>query len=488
MKNISFEDIADVFGDNKSLDTIVNQGMVINQLFMWMPRFLGLPTGILNLLVLLVLLTVLSRAPQTEKPAFIFLGNLALSDMVLSLVEFAQVQLRQYGHHSLTPLDSRPAVCQAQIGLWTFTIFNSILSSVVITIDRYVYISYSVRYPGIVTNTKIIIALILAWVVPAIYAVTSAMTYRNVGDLECIVGHHVPATFIVFILTFIMTIWIIFYLLYGLILIKFYRQKEKLESAQARWGGSGRCIQLEYVVQRNKKVKGQATQVPGAEMRPGIEFHQIRFGCLKSKVVSRKDEVEMVEIIACKATDKSAEEAEVQEDSHSHSQVMERQLSQESRTGGRSSGSMLRGMVNIAKFIKAAKYVLILLFVFTVCWLPWTVILYYDFLSHATEDFYSRCLDTSSTRPSLSDVWKTQDCVLDLLRQEVSSCLIPPPHQCQLITEAVHTFKQDNLQLLALMIGATNSLINPVIYGFWYPDFRRTAIKTMYHCTKKFKI
>ena len=41
-------------------------------------------------------------------------------------------------------------------------------------------------------------------------------------------------------------------------------------------------------------------------------------------------------------------------------------------------------------------------------------------------------------------------------------------------------YLQDNLQLLALLIGATNSLINPVIYGFWYPDFRRTAIKTMY--------
>jgi len=468
----------DVFGDNKSLETIVNQGIVINQLFMWMPRFLGLPTGVLNLLVVLVLLVVLSRAPQTEKPAFIFLGNLAVSDIVLSLVEFAQVQLRKHGHDSLTPLDSRPAVCQAQIGLWTFTIFNSVLSSVVITVDRYVYISYSVRYPGIVTNTKITIALILAWVVPAIYAVTSAMTYRNVGDLECIVGHHVPSTFIVFILTFIMTIWIIFYLLYGLILIKFYRQKAKLESAQARWGGSGRCIQLEYVVERSKKTEGQAA----GEAKSGIEFHQIRFGCLKSKVVRGKDENEMVEIIACKATDRMIENAETKE--NSRNQGIERQLSQESRTGDR---SMLRGMVNIAKFIKAAKYVLILLFVFTVCWLPWTVILYYDFLTHATKDFYSRCSTTSPATPSLSDVWKTQDCVLDLLRQEVSSCLIPPLHQCQLITDAVHTFKQDNLQLLALLIGATNSLINPVIYGFWYPDFRRTAIKTMYHCTKRLK-
>merc|ERR1711892_1206625 len=188
----------------------------------------------------------------------------------------------------------------------------------------------------------------------------------------------------------------------------------------------------------------------------------------------------MVEIIACKATNRMIEDTETKADSLN--QGIARQLSQESRTGDR---SMLRGMVNIAKFIKAAKYVLILLFVFTVCWLPWTVILYYDFLTHATKDFYSRCSTTSTATPSLSDVWKTQDCVLDLLRQEVSSCLIPPLSQCQLITDAVHTFKQDSLQLLALLIGATNSLINPVIYGFWYPDFRRTAIKTMYHCTKR---
>ena len=348
----------------------------------------GLPTGILNLLVVVVLVVVFSRAPQTDKPAFIFLGNLAVSDMVLSLVECGQVQLRRYGHHALTPLDSRPGVCQAQIGLWTFTIFNSVLSSVVITVDRYIYISYSVRYPSIVTNTKIILALILAWVVPAIYAVTSAMTYRNKGDLECIMGHHVPATFIVFILTFIMTIWIIFYLLYGLILIKFYRQKSKLECAEARWGGSGRCIQLEYVVDR------QAETVTTS--RTGIEFHQIRFGCLKSKVSARRDDKEMVEIVACKAA---------KGDTEDHGKKVQRQISQESRTGG---GSMLRGMVNLAKFIKAAKYVLILLFVFTVCWFPMTVILYYDFLTHATEDFYSKCSTPMLATPSLSDVWITQ--------------------------------------------------------------------------------
>jgi len=209
--------------------------------------------------------------------------------------------------------------------------------------------------------------------------------------------------------------------------------------------------------------------------RTGIEFHQIRFGCLKSKVSARRDDKEMVEIVACKAAEG---------DTENHGKKVQRQISQESRTGG---GSMLRGMVNLAKFIKAAKYVLILLFVFTVCWFPMTVILYYDFLTHATEDFYSRCSTPMLATPSLSDVWTTQDCVLDLLRQEVFSCDIPELHQCQLVTDAVHTFKQDNLQLVALMVGATNSLINPVIYGFWYPDFRRTAIKTMYHCTKKFK-
>ena len=320
--------------------------------------------------------------------------------MVLSLVEFGQVQLRTFGHRSTTSLQSRPIVCQAQIGLWTFTIFNSVLSSVVITIDRYVYINYSVRYPSIVTNTKITVALILAWIIPAIYALTSAMTYRNVGDLECIVGHHVPVTYIVFILTFIMTIWIIFYLLYGLILIKFYRQKEKLESAEARWGGSGRCIQLEYVVERNRK-----TEISFDRERAGIEFHQIRFGCLKSKVDKSVGDKELVQIVACKNTENTIHKGKVNGEG---SNTMDRQFSEESQSGGRSSGSMLQRMVTIAKFIKAAKYVLILLFVFTICWLPWTIILYHDFLSHTTESFYSQCSNDSSMNPSLADIWTTQ--------------------------------------------------------------------------------
>ena len=47
MKNITFEDIVEVFGEKKDLEAIVNQGMIINQLFMWMPRFLVRPRRLL---------------------------------------------------------------------------------------------------------------------------------------------------------------------------------------------------------------------------------------------------------------------------------------------------------------------------------------------------------------------------------------------------------------------------------------------------------
>ena len=48
---------------------------------------------------------------------------------------------------------------------------------------------------------------------------------------------------------------------------------------------------------------------------------------------------------------------------------------------------------------------------------------------------------------------------------------------CLPVLEAAHAQKMDAWQKWALIVGVTNSLLNPIIYGFWYSEFRLRITK-----------
>ena len=48
---------------------------------------------------------------------------------------------------------------------------------------------------------------------------------------------------------------------------------------------------------------------------------------------------------------------------------------------------------------------------------------------------------------------------------------------CRLILEACHERTQDSWQKIALFVGVSNSIMNPIVYGFWYSEFRLRIVK-----------
>ena len=43
---------------------------------------------------------------------------------------------------------------------------------------------------------------------------------------------------------------------------------------------------------------------------------------------------------------------------------------------------------------------------------------------------------------------------------------------CSMAHKAIHSYRADYLQLWSICVGVGQSVLNPVVYAFWYPQFR----------------
>ena len=52
---------------------------------------------------------------------------------------------------------------------------------------------------------------------------------------------------------------------------------------------------------------------------------------------------------------------------------------------------------------------------------------------------------------------------------------------CEVIYRSLHNFRQQYHQSLVIFIAFANSLLNPIIYAFWYPEFRQQLGKLLHY-------
>ena len=111
------------------------------------------------------------------KPVFLFILNQAVADFGLAIVVVVVVNLRyQPGAPDLHNVKRK---CQVQMAIWLWIILISIVSTTMLTLDRFLYITTTLQYNSIVTSSRVIIALLACWILPAIHGLIFVLTYRS---------------------------------------------------------------------------------------------------------------------------------------------------------------------------------------------------------------------------------------------------------------------------------------------------------------------
>uniref|UniRef100_A0A182NR81 G-protein coupled receptors family 1 profile domain-containing protein n=1 Tax=Anopheles dirus TaxID=7168 RepID=A0A182NR81_9DIPT len=191
---------------------------------------LGSVIIILNLIVV-VSCVLLLRKGQQPYTTYMFLGNVAVSDL---LTGFAVIY-GQYAPRELRGEDN----CALMIGLIVSTSLVSVYSVGLIAIDRYLYIVYGLQYQRYLTRTRARILIAITWLIGATIGFLPAFGWRGDtdGGRTCWFIRLAPPALV--ILTSVVGILpvLLVIVLYGIILQKALRRVNQLKKASRELRG-----------------------------------------------------------------------------------------------------------------------------------------------------------------------------------------------------------------------------------------------------------
>lgn len=145
----------------------------------------------------------------------------------------------------------------------------------------------------------------------------------------------------------------------------------------------------------------------------------------------------------------------------------------------------------IAGFLTNIRYVIFVISVFTICWMPWILLVFYDIIFHqvgrfqeAKEEHCGHLNRTEHHNLTMKDQFQSQSCIYRLLGGESANCDVSGDEKivCEVIHDQIHDFLIVCLSCLCACFSMIGSLINPFIHGFGYPGFRNALgyVRTRY--------
>ncbi|XP_042213513.1 probable muscarinic acetylcholine receptor gar-1 isoform X2 [Homarus americanus] len=192
---------------------------------------LGFVTFFVNLGVLIRTIKIL-RSGHDNKPAFYFIGNLALSDLAIGLYVIIAFLLHVTDMSDLW----QQSTCMVQIAVSVTACQETIFTITLIAVDKYLYICHGLRYSFLVTSTRVYLALGISWVFSLLIGTLPAMGMHGTWEEachRCVFAQIVSTDFtIIFFITSVVVPFAVVVTLYSMLLVL------ALKMHKARYGGS----------------------------------------------------------------------------------------------------------------------------------------------------------------------------------------------------------------------------------------------------------
>ena len=123
---------------------------------------LNAPLMLLSIIGNALVLVAILRTPSTRLPSFVFLCNLAVSDLLVGLV----VQPAYIAEQIVRTVSALPKAVRemgyagCSVSLWTMT---------AITVDRFLALHYHLQYPNLMTTSRAIYTIVTIWCIITLF-------------------------------------------------------------------------------------------------------------------------------------------------------------------------------------------------------------------------------------------------------------------------------------------------------------------------------
>ena len=318
--------------------------------------------------------------------------------------------------------------------LYSFLITGgSLYTLLALTVDRYFFIMKPLHYPLIMTPTRTWLLLLLVTCLAVLTTVLASFAFKLPqedphGEI-CTTTHIFKswAQIYVFIQFYLFMITVV--VIYVSMFVKFRESKKRLEELK-------KLHEEDY-------------------SRSKVSFHE-NIGIFRKH--SKCDVPGICE--------KQIQTLQIKSLENDNSRCMKKSIQLRKRR----SSSVLKSLTTLASHVRAVKYILVLVFVLLLTWTPWFSYVLYENIAHLTEEDLEKpdsVVNTSKIFECLNKVLQDKSCNMTI---QVGNENYPQ----DIIKKILHLDEANIMSiLLSMFLSSVNSLANPVLYAFWYPDFRK---------------
>ena len=115
---------------------------------------IGLITAIENLF----LIGLVISSPQLRTRKNYVITSLAIVDLLSGISNTLWLFIQDFRQKVLDI-----ELCQIVYAIWCFPLFNSVLHLILLTLDRYIAVVYSLQYHSLMTTPRLFICICLCW-------------------------------------------------------------------------------------------------------------------------------------------------------------------------------------------------------------------------------------------------------------------------------------------------------------------------------------